>query len=244
MLYVPGAPSQQQVEVQLTVINASSTTWTAADTGVRYRWLAADGATAIATGATVPLGADLAPNGSRSYDLLVDPPALPDGASKARYLLRFDVVELPGALGYASKGNRPLEQFVTVQKPLAGQLGLERYYHYAGEPLGLGASKLVNLGTGNNLLRALIVWSGWGSTPWPLRQDAAVVEAFGAKEAPALLESIRELEDDFYSTDARLTIADLDAMAAAAAAEFRERHPELADEAVQALAWCYTFDYK
>jgi hypothetical protein len=29
-----------------------------------------------------------------------------------------------------------------------------------------------------------------------------------------------------------------------ASADFRSRHPDLCDEAVEALAWCYTFDYK
>lgn len=94
------------------------------------------------------------------------------------------------------------------------------------------------------LSRAVIVWSGWGTASFPLREDAAVIAAFGAEQAPALLERIRELEDDFYESDARLTIADLDAMGAAAAAKFRERHPEISNEAVRALAWCYTFDFK
>jgi hypothetical protein len=29
-----------------------------------------------------------------------------------------------------------------------------------------------------------------------------------------------------------------------AAAEFRVRHAELSDEAVAALAWCYSYDFK
>lgn len=94
------------------------------------------------------------------------------------------------------------------------------------------------------LSQAVIVWSGWGRAPLPLREESAIVEAFGEEMAPTLLEGVRELEDDFYSSDARLTVADLDSMGAVAAAEFRERHPEVSDDAVRALAWCYTFDYK
>lgn len=94
------------------------------------------------------------------------------------------------------------------------------------------------------LSRAVIVWSGWGRAQWPLRDDSSIAEAFGEEIAPALLKALHELEDDFYSSEARLTVADLDAMGTTAAAEFRERHPEVTDEAVRALAWCYSFDYK
>jgi NAD(P)H-hydrate repair Nnr-like enzyme with NAD(P)H-hydrate epimerase domain len=92
--------------------------------------------------------------------------------------------------------------------------------------------------------RALIVWTGWGTSSWPLRDDTAIDAVFGVELAPALRESIRSLEEDFYSSNARLTVPDTDTMAAVAAAEFRERHPEIPEEAVRALAWCYAFDYK
>lgn len=55
---------------------------------------------------------------------------------------------------------------------------------------------------------------------------------------------VAALEDSFYLSDARLTAPDLATMAADASAEFRERHPEVSASATQALAWCYTYDYK
>ena len=55
---------------------------------------------------------------------------------------------------------------------------------------------------------------------------------------------VRQLVDDFYSSDAHYLAADLKEMAEIASAQFRMKHRELAEEAVQALAWCYTFDYK
>jgi len=33
-------------------------------------------------------------------------------------------------------------------------------------------------------------------------------------------------------------------MAELASAEFARKHPEISAEAIRALAWCYTFDYK
>jgi hypothetical protein len=57
-----------------------------------------------------------------------------------------------------------------------------------------------------------------------------------------LLNAIEALAKDFYSSEAVHEVADLAEMGDRAAAEFRERHPEIAEDAVDALRWCYTFD--
>lgn len=90
----------------------------------------------------------------------------------------------------------------------------------------------------------IIVWTGWGQTTWPARDEARLVERFGAQTAADLLPRIRELEDDFYASDARFTVADLAEMGNVAAEHFRKVHPEISDNAVLAFAWCYTYDYK
>jgi hypothetical protein len=94
------------------------------------------------------------------------------------------------------------------------------------------------------LSAAIVVWTGWGRTSWPARDERLVAEAFGAERAPVLLTEIRRLEDDFYSSDARFTSGDLLEMEERATVQFQSRHPELSEEAVGALAWCYTYDYK
>lgn len=96
----------------------------------------------------------------------------------------------------------------------------------------------------SDISRAVVIWTGWGVAPIPLRDDAEVTAAFGSERAPALLEHLRDLVEIFYSSGARLTIAELDTMAAAAAADFHERHPGISGDAVRALAWCYAFDFK
>jgi hypothetical protein len=58
------------------------------------------------------------------------------------------------------------------------------------------------------------------------------------------LPKLQELKNEFYSSEAWRVAADLPEMQSLSAAEFRPRHPELSEEAVRALAWCYTFDYK
>jgi hypothetical protein len=56
--------------------------------------------------------------------------------------------------------------------------------------------------------------------------------------------ALRSLEADFYSSDAHLTEPDLHAMTDRASEEFRSRHPDAPSALVDALAWCYSFDYK
>jgi hypothetical protein len=71
------------------------------------------------------------------------------------------------------------------------------------------------------LTRAVVEWTGWGSSPRPVRDDARVIARFGGTAGPALAKAARKLEADY----------------AAASGEFRQRHPELGGDAVDALAW-------
>lgn len=92
--------------------------------------------------------------------------------------------------------------------------------------------------------RAIVVWLGWGRAAWPDRNEASLVAEFGTDVAVDVLPEVRRLERDFYASDARRVAADLSTMGDQAAAEFRARHPEIGAEAVEALAWSYTFDYR
>jgi hypothetical protein len=92
--------------------------------------------------------------------------------------------------------------------------------------------------------RAIVVWTGWGETSRPVRTETRLADRIGEEAAISLLPLIRHLEEEFYSSDARFVVADLKEMGDVAAGQFRQAHPELSDEAIRALAWCYTFDYK
>jgi hypothetical protein len=94
-----------------------------------------------------------------------------------------------------------------------------------------------------NLKEAVPLWTGWEQNVMPQRDDASVVSHFGDL-APDLLRRIKELEDDFYASDARFTASTLQEMGRIASDQFRQRHQKIADEIVRAFAWCYTFDYK
>lgn len=91
---------------------------------------------------------------------------------------------------------------------------------------------------------AVVVWTGKGEYSWPHRDDDRVLATYGEERALDLLPRIKALYDEFYESTARLTAPNLAATGDAAAAPFREQHPELSEAAVEALAWCYTFDFK
>jgi len=94
------------------------------------------------------------------------------------------------------------------------------------------------------LTRAVVVWTGWGRTPTPARDEGALVDAFGEEVGLELLLRVRALDDDFYRSNANYEAADLAAMGEQAAAEFHVNHPEVGEEGLRAFAWCYTYDFK
>jgi len=86
------------------------------------------------------------------------------------------------------------------------------------------------------LSEAILVWEGDPDRPLSGHDPGKLVERFGARIAMDLLPKIRELEEDFESTDAHLRISDWEEMVEVAASEFRSRHPEISDGAIRAFA--------
>lgn len=89
-----------------------------------------------------------------------------------------------------------------------------------------------------------MVWTGWGETAWPAKDDDRPVERFGENAALDLIPAVHPLEKEFYESEANLTAHDLVEMGAMAPQRFRQLHPELANDAVEAFAWYYSFDSK
>ena len=96
----------------------------------------------------------------------------------------------------------------------------------------------------SELIAAVRCWIGWGESPMPSRSDARVLDRFGKEKGRVLLGEIKALEDDFYLSDAHLVAVDIQDMAKRCAADFKRKRPGIADDIVNALVWCYTFDYK
>ena len=107
-----------------------------------------------------------------------------------------------------------------------------------------GTIARVSEGRTARVSEAIVVWSGHGVTAWPQPDEKRLVARFGEDQALTLLPAVTRLYDEFYESDAHLSAPDLRAMVEAAAVRFRELHPEVSAAAVEALTWCYTFDWK
>lgn len=93
------------------------------------------------------------------------------------------------------------------------------------------------------LVDAVRIWSNWGNS-LPDRSDGRLIQQLGPKEAYELLPVIKQLEQDFYKSDARYMAATLQEMAQLSRLHFNQIHPALPAEISEILAWCYTYDFK
>ncbi|MGN7859076.1 hypothetical protein ACTJI8_00695 [Microbacterium sp. 22303] len=91
---------------------------------------------------------------------------------------------------------------------------------------------------------AIVLWSGKGLSSYPVRDEEAIFREFGHELGQTLLPRILSLEAEFYDSKAHVEAVDLVQMGMRAASEFSARHPEIGKAAIDALAWCYTYDYK
>jgi len=93
------------------------------------------------------------------------------------------------------------------------------------------------------LMEALLIWTGYGESMAPRRDNSMVIQRFGP-DAARWIALIESLVDDFYESKANFEAADMPEMWAMAIADFKAKYPEVPEEITKALAWCYTFDYR
>jgi hypothetical protein len=91
---------------------------------------------------------------------------------------------------------------------------------------------------------AVVLYTGQGVAPYPARSEDRIAARLGADAAARLGPIVRQLDDEFYESDARFVAADVADMHALASAQFRQKYPLLSPAAADAFAWCYTWDFK
>jgi len=91
---------------------------------------------------------------------------------------------------------------------------------------------------------AVLVWTAYGRDIFPQRDDSAVIARFGAETASELLPELGQLLDEFYKSDAKYRASNLMEMGQMAIEDFKTKYPDVRDDVLNALAWCYTFDFK
>ncbi|MEV4811809.1 DNRLRE domain-containing protein [Micromonospora avicenniae] len=145
--------------VPVTLSNPTLAAWNPTDWELAYDWKRADGITDGAD-ATFELKTALpksVPAGG-TVDVAAQvktPPPSTDGNKRTDYVLQWDLRnKLTGKkLSETVPAIQPLPQNVAVEEPTSDQLGLEKFYSYAGKNTGAGGSVMNNLYSGNT------VWS-------------------------------------------------------------------------------------
>ena len=161
MVHDPAAGAmQEKASFTVTVENSANRALAASDVVLRYRWVGPDGVFATSD-AEVALGGDLPAGGlGELAPVVVEAPVLQPGEDRLLLRLRFDLYEKSTGRWFSDRGGQPLEHAITVNRKQPIELGLERYYQYEGEELGAGMQHLVNLASGNSVIR----WTPWSTT--------------------------------------------------------------------------------
>lgn len=141
----------------VTVSNPTSIPWTAADYELSYHWALPDGTDVTNTGNQVftPLPRNIAVGATVDVSAQVKAPvSSADGNQRTDYVLRWELHNKTSGQWLSQQaGIAPLDQPAAVEEPTSDQLGLEKFYSYAGTPTGAGGSLATNLYSGN------AVWS-------------------------------------------------------------------------------------
>ncbi|SIS04280.1 DNRLRE domain-containing protein, partial [Micromonospora avicenniae] len=146
--------------VPVTVSNPTLADWNSTDWVLSYDWKRADGL-GLADGADdsyelrTPLPANIKAGGTVDVAAqLKSPPSSTEGNKRTDYVLQWDLRrKSDGARLSATSPIKALPQNVAVEEPTSDQLGLEKFYSYAGKNTGAGGSVMNNLYSGNT------VWS-------------------------------------------------------------------------------------
>ncbi|MEU8286703.1 DNRLRE domain-containing protein [Micromonospora sp. NPDC048905] len=156
--HAPNTPSRMipgdQYLVPVTVTNTtSSSVWSPSDWVLSYHWTRPDGTPATNAGNPIetPLPSAQAPGGVVTINATVKAPAGGgDGDRREDYVLKWDLRNKNSGQ-WLSEGTQiqPLDQAVAVEDPTSDQLGLEKFYQYAGGSAGSGSSLMVNQFSGN-----------------------------------------------------------------------------------------------
>ncbi|MEV4755359.1 DNRLRE domain-containing protein [Micromonospora sp. NPDC049559] len=160
--YAPVTPAQlapaSTYTVPVTVSNPTLSAWKASEWELSYQWARADGVPLADTSSQVatPLSKDVLPGIAVDVAAQVKtPPPSVEGNKRTDYVLKWQLHNKSSGkwLSDITPAIQPLPQNVAVEEPTSDQLGLEKFYSYAGKNTGAGGTLMNNLYAGNT------VWS-------------------------------------------------------------------------------------
>ncbi len=157
--YAPQTPARMtpntDYTVDFTLTNTTAASWTSAGHVLTYKWTLPDGTDVTNGGNQVhtALPANVVPGDSVDLQAVVKTPINSDNGNKRTdYVLTWDVYnKTTGTWTSGTSGIPGLKQNVAVEDPTSNQLGLEKFYSYAGKNTGAGSTVMNNLASGNSV---------------------------------------------------------------------------------------------
>ncbi|MFG1777592.1 DNRLRE domain-containing protein [Micromonospora sp. NPDC049048] len=160
--HAPSTPHQlapaSTYTVPVTVSNPTGAAFAATEWELTYQWKRADGlpVSDAAIHVPTPLPAAVPIAGTVDVNAQVKtPPPASDGNKRTDYVLDWELRnKVTGKkLSETTPAIKALPQNIAVEEPTSDQLGLEKFYSYAGKNTGAGGTLMNNLYAGNT------VWS-------------------------------------------------------------------------------------
>ncbi|MFF8842160.1 DNRLRE domain-containing protein [Streptomyces sp. NPDC015127] len=157
--FAPDTPARMipgdQYTVDVTLTNTTTATWKAADQALSYTWSLPDGTDATTGGNQLrtALPKDVLPGETVTVQAALKAPINSDSGNKRlEYVLKWDLLNTTAGTWLSATESIPaLAQNVRVEDPTSDQLGLEKFYSYAGKNTGAGSSLMNNLYAGNTV---------------------------------------------------------------------------------------------
>lgn len=88
---------------------------------------------------------------------------------------------------------------------------------------------------------ALVLYTGFGTSPFPRAKTPHLVQRFGANEGAELKERILGLLEELQQPIDGLEKRSKKSLTERAIEQLHPKHPELDDSGLKALAWTYSF---
>lgn len=95
-----------------------------------------------------------------------------------------------------------------------------------------------------DLSRAVVEFLGKGRSPFPRTDEDAVLASAGEADGPALLARVRAIVDEMMAIKIDWSARTLAEGGREAEAILAGRHPELGADALEALYWMFTYNWR
>lgn len=110
--------------------------------------------------------------------------------------------------------------------------------------LAAGCSEAADDGKDAQLSRCVVVAVGREHSSHPYLSDEKLAEEFGPEGGPSCKLAADALMTTYFESGAESPTEEVDSMIERASKRFRVLHPEISDEAVEALEWSYSYSYR